>query len=167
MERKLEQLVKVLEQTRDLYERMLALILEEKAAATASDFERFSRVSEEKEGLVAQLKQTEQRRDTLLHTIAAALDIPLQQLNVSTLVKRVDTPCRLRLKTVASELKSSVSRVRIANRECCMIIEHCLGLVTRSMGFFQHWLQMSAVYGQNGNICTGNRSGGRLVSDTV
>ncbi len=167
MERMLEQLVEVLEQTKTLYERMLTLILEEKAAATASDFERFSGVSEEKEGLVAQLKQTEQRRNTILRTLSATLDIPLQQLNVSTLVTRVDVPYRVKLKTVASALESSVSRVRIANRECCMIIEHCLGLVTRSMGFFQHWLQVSSVYGQSGNLCTGNRSGGRLVSGTV
>ena len=33
MERKLEQLVEVLEQTRDFYERMLTLILEEKAGS--------------------------------------------------------------------------------------------------------------------------------------
>lgn len=167
MERKIEQLVEVLKETQALYERMLSLVQDEKAAATASDFERFSRISAEKESLIALLKRTEQRRDTLLQALATTLDIPLQQLNISTLSAHTDASRRARLRDTASALERSVSKLRIANQECCMIIEHCLGLVTRSLGFFQHWMQMSAVYGQSGTISAGNRSGGRLVSDSA
>jgi hypothetical protein len=36
--------------------------------------------------------------------------------------------------------------------------------VAKSLGFFQHWMQLSAVYGQTGAISAGNRNGGRIVS---
>lgn len=165
MERQFEKLVEVLEETQSLYERMLILVQDEKAAATASNFERFSRIGAEKELLVAQLKKMDQRRNTLLQTFSTTFDIPFQQLTISTLMEKVDPPCRLKLNDTAAALEKVISKVRIANRECCMIIEHCLGLVTRSLGFFQHWMKSSTVYGQSGTIDTGSRSGGRMVSD--
>ena len=167
MERKIEQLVEVLEKTKRHYEQMLVLIRDEQAAATASDFERFSSISVEKESLVALIRRTEQHRNAILQTLATTFEIPLQQLNISSLSARMDAPHRVRLKETASALERIVAKVRIANRECCMIIEHCLGLVTRSLGFFQHWMQMSAVYGQSGTISSGSRRGGRLVSGSV
>jgi flagellar biosynthesis/type III secretory pathway chaperone len=167
MEQQLDQLITMLEQTRGLYERMLTTVHEEMAAATASDFQKFSRASAEKENLVSQLKQLEQRRNRILRQVAESFGISLEQLNISALVARIDTPHRHQLSELASSLEALIARVRDANRECCMIIEHCLGLVKRSLGYFQHWMQLSAVYGQTGSICSDHRSGGRLVSDTV
>ena len=167
MERQLDQLIEVLEQTKRLYERLLTLIQEEMAAATASNFQQFSCVSAEKESLVFQLKQMEQRRDTVLRQVAVALEIPLNRLNISTLSTRINMPHRRRLTDLASALGKLILRVRDANQECCLMIEHCLGLVKRSLGFFQHWMQMSVVYGQTGNIRSEHRTGGRLVSDTA
>jgi flagellar biosynthesis/type III secretory pathway chaperone len=164
MEQQIEQLVVVLEETKQLYEQMLTLVQDEKAAATASDFDRFSMISAEKETLVARLDRAETRRNTLLQALAETFDIPLQQLNVSTLTARIEMPYRVKLKETASALDRLLSKVRTANRECCMIIEHCRGLVAKSLGFFQHWMQLSAVYGQTGAISAGNRNGGRIVS---
>ena len=87
MERKIEQLVEVLEETKRHYEQMLALVHDEQAAATASDFERFSRIGVEKESLVARIRKTEQHRNAILQTLAATFDIPTQQLNITTLIE--------------------------------------------------------------------------------
>ena len=167
MEQKLDQLITVLEQTMGLYERMLSAIGEELAAATASDFERFRQAGTEKESLVFQLKKTEQCRDDLLRTIAGTLGIPFQKINISTLVSKIDSPRARHLSELGSALQDLITRVREANRETCMMVSHCLMLVKRSIGFFQHWTRLSTVYGQSGNICSDRRGGGRLVSDTV
>jgi flagellar biosynthesis/type III secretory pathway chaperone len=167
MDRFIEQLIAVLQQTETLYERMLPLIEQEKEAALGPDATRLTGINAEKQSLIAQLAQLEKQRTRLSQGIAEALRLPLEKVNLTALAANVTAPYDRQLRQLHDRLRGVVEKVRQANEQCRVLIEYCLRLVQKRLGFFQYWMGRVDVYGASGSLNNGPGGGGRLLSGTV
>ncbi len=166
MERLLEQLIDVLHQTISVYQGLLPVIQNEKAAAIASRFEELIAFTAEKEELLARLKPVEKRREQLLDQIGQLLPSLQKPLTLTQLAAHARQPYDQRLRDVQKALTRVVESVQHANTESCMIFTHCQKWARNTMGFFEHWMKAADLYGATGNLCN-RRGSGRLVSGNV
>lgn len=167
MDRLIEQLIAVLQQTETLYEQMLPLIDQEQEAALGPDAQRLTAINAEKQSLIAQLAQLEKQRTRLSQEIAEALRLPLESVNLTALAATVAAPYDRQLLQLHVRLGGVVEKVRRANEQCRLLIEYCLRMVQNRLGFFQYWMGRVEVYGASGSFNNGPGGGGRLVSGTV
>jgi flagellar biosynthesis/type III secretory pathway chaperone len=167
MDRLIEQLIVVLQQTETLYERMLPLIEEEKDSALGPDTVRLTAINAEKQNLITQLAQLEKQRTRLSQGIAEALRLPLEKVNLTVLATTVAAPYDRQLRQLHDRLGGAVEKVRQANEQCRLLIEYCLRMVQSRLGFFQYWMGRVDVYGASGSLSNGHGGGGRLLSGSV
>ncbi len=166
MDREIEQLIQVLHQSEEHYCRLLVIIEQETQAALGSDMHQLMSKSAEKQGLLAQLKRAELERARIVRHIAGALNLPHQEINLTTLAGEVRSPYGLQLRRLNASLVALVDKIRQANADSRLLLQHCLGLVRNALGFFYHWMGPAEVYGASGHM-DGHMHGGRLLSGSV
>jgi flagellar biosynthesis/type III secretory pathway chaperone len=87
-------------------------------------------------------------------------------LTLTRLAAHVQPPYDQRLRDVQTALTRVVESVQHANAESRMIFTHCQKWVRNTLGFFEHWMKSTDLYGATGSLRS--RSGsGRLVSGNV
>lgn len=163
---KIEQIIDVLEQSEKLHQSLLPVIESEKQAALGSDPKRLAEVVAEKEALLANMKHLERRRIQIIHQIADAMNLSAPQVNLSTLLTRVEGAQKTRIEHLKDSLNKVVKTIKLANEENRALIRHCLALSQNALGFFQHWMMPASVYGASGRISS-KQSNGKLLSGTV
>jgi flagellar biosynthesis/type III secretory pathway chaperone len=166
MSTSIKQLIKVLEESEKAYQLLLPVFDKEKEAAFNSEPDTFSAVVEEKEELLARLRQIDQRRMAIIHQISSAWDIPVYELRLSCLADRVEGLESSQIKRLQVSLRELMEKVKRCNEENRRLIQHCLDLVQGTLGFFQHWVMPKDVYGASGQINMHQRSGS-LISGAV
>lgn len=166
MERLLEQLIDVLHQTISVYQNLLPVIQNEKAAAIASQYEELIAHTSEKEELLARLTPVERQREQLLDLIGQTLPAAQKALTLTQLAAHVQPPYDQRLRDVQKALARVIESVQQANTESRLIFAHCRKWTRNTLGFFEHWMKSTELYGATGSLRnqTGN---GRLVSGNV
>lgn len=162
----IEQLIKVLEASENMYEELLPLFEREKRAALGSDPDAFSDVVAEKTELLAQLHRMDCKRQVVLGQISAAWNIPVHELRLSTMADRVEGLQSSRIRRLRSSLGGLTKRVKRCNEENRRLIQHCLDIVQSTLGFFQHRVMPKDVYGASGQMNVHQRSGS-LISGAV
>ena len=167
MDRSIEHLIHVLQQCEELYHRMLSILEFERKAALAPNPSDLVQANGEKETLLAHLQVLDGQRSALLAQIADHMDISMDRLTMSGLIEKVAPGYRDQLKTVYDALQRIVLKVQYANNESRLLINHCLGLVKNTLGFFSRWTASTPVYGASGHVETNGRGHGRLVSNSV
>ncbi|MBR9982783.1 MAG: flagellar protein FlgN [Desulfatitalea sp.] len=164
MEQWVEQLIVVLDHTHNAYSRLLEVVEQEKQAAIVADLQAIAMAGEAKQVLVAQIERHEQQRTRLLQQLAKGMGLPFGQMHLSTLADRVGGAHRAQLQQLHGDLNILLEKVHTANAECRTLIDHCLRVVQNTLGFFQHWMGATEVYGQSGNMRNEALQGGRLLS---
>jgi flagellar biosynthesis/type III secretory pathway chaperone len=162
----IEQLIKVLEESEKVYQQLLPVFDKEKKAAFSSAPDTFSAVVEEKEELLARLRQIDRKRMVILSQISSAWNIPVQELRLSTMADRVEGLQSSRIQRLRSSLRELTKKVKRCNEENRRLIQHCLDLVQGTLGFFQHWVMPKDVYGASGQMNMHQKSGS-LISGAV
>jgi len=166
MDRSIDQLIQLLQQTETLYDQLLQIIDEEKQAAIATETQRLTAAGIEKQAILSRLKPLDQQLTCVIQQIASGLRIPKSDLSLTKLAAYADAPQNNQIRELNKRLQSTITRVHSANEQCRQLIEHCLRLVRNKLGYFQHWTGASDVYGATGNI-RGNAGGGRLLRGVV
>ena len=162
----LDQVIEILEQSEGFYQNLLPMINREKRAVLCSDPSQLAAVTVEKEELLARLGQLERQRVKLIDQLADNLNVSPTQLNLSVLAAHAETYQADRILSLRDSLGELVKKIKRANAENRLLIQHCLDLARSALGFFQHWMTPIAVYGSSGRIDDGHRSG-RLLSGTI
>ena len=166
MKPSIDDLLTILEQSENLYQQMLPVIQREKQAALSAQADELTSASEEKEELLAQLQQLERKRQILIHQIADDRHLPVEQIKLSTLADSSDQNQASRMKRLSASLNELVPIIKKANEENRAIIQHCLSIVHGALGFFQHWMMPTDVYGASGQMSM-HQKGGNLISGAV
>jgi flagellar biosynthesis/type III secretory pathway chaperone len=125
-----------------------------------------SRAVEEKEELLAQLRYLERKRQVLINQVAAQWNIPMKEIKLSTLAEKTNGPQSSRIRRLSASLNDLVPKIKQANEENRMLIQHCLSIVHGALGFFQHWIMPTDVYGASGQMSMHNHNG-KLISGAV
>ncbi len=166
MKAMLDQVIEILEQSEGLYQNLLPIINREKHASLCSDPHQLVAVIAEKEELLARLGQLERKRIKLIDQLADNLNVSPTQLNLPSLAARADTYTAYRILSLRDSLGGLVTKIKRANAENRVLIQHRLDLARSALGFFQYWMTPVAVYGSSGRIDDGHRSG-KLLSGTI
>ena len=70
------------------------------------------------------------------------------------------------MKRLSISLNDLVPKIKQANEENRAIIQHCLSIVHGALGFFQHWVMPTDVYGASGQMSM-HQKGGNLISGAI
>lgn len=162
----IDALLSILEESEAVYQRMLPVIHREKQAALFAQADQLTSASEEKEELLAQLQQLERQRQIIIHQIAADCHLPVNEIKLSTLADQSDQHRASRMKRLSASLNELVPKIKKANEESRAIIQHCLHIVHGALGFFQHWVMPTDVYGASGQMSL-HQKGGSLISGAI
>ncbi len=161
-----EPLLDVMHTLQCRYEELLTLLVREKQAAFHSDADLLNSVIVHKQELTAGLRRLERQRNGLIQQIAARLQIPASSLSLSSLAGYADDPQATRIRHLRDSLSRLLPHIQRVNEENRVLIQHCLGLVQGTLGFFQRWLTPASIYGNQGRIGNGSVMG-RLLSGMV
>jgi flagellar biosynthesis/type III secretory pathway chaperone len=159
-------LLDLLETSEGVYQKLLPAIQKEKEAALSARADQLTSASEEKEVLLAELQRLERKRQVLIQQLAAERDIPVGDIKLSTLAGENDAIQSSRAKRLIASLNQLVPEIKSANEENRAIIQHCLSIVHGALGFFQHWVMPTEVYGASGRMSM-HRRGGNLISGAI
>ena len=162
----IEQLLGVLETSESVYQQLLPVIHAEKQAALSARPDQLVSASEEKEVLLFRLRELDRQRRTMIARIAAARSLPIENIRLSTLADSTDATQASRARRLSASFKELVPKIRKANEENRAVIRHCLDVVQGALGFFQHWVRPTDVYGASGRMNT-HHCGGNLISGAI
>lgn len=160
---KTRELIDILEQEHQLYERLFDRLQREKAVMLGSQARHLTHLTAEKQALSAQLAKLEARRQLVLHRIAGELNLPARQLTLSMIARHADAPAAERILHLRDALIHATRAVRDANEESRCLVQHCLGLIQSSISFLRQMISPPPVYGSSGSI-EGNAQNGHLLS---
>ncbi len=162
----IDNLLTILEKSEKVYQQMLPVIQREKQAALSAQSDQLTSASEEKEELLARLQQLERRRQVLIHQIADDRQLPVEKIKLSTLADSSDQHQAVRMRRLSVSLNELVPKIKKANEENRAIIQHCLSIVHGALGFFQHFVIPTDVYGASGQMSMQSK-GGNLISGAI
>lgn len=166
MSSSIEQLISLLRQTHELFERLLPFLEQEREAAMAQDMDSLMGATAEKEMLLTRLQGLERQRSRLVHELAGELGLSTGNVSLEGLAERLGGSDASRLRKMHQSLNRSLADIRRANARSRLVMHHCLSLVQNSLAFLTHWMRPAAVYGASGHL-DGNTAGGRLLSGSI
>ena len=161
-----EPLIEVLEKSESIYQQLLPVFQQEKRATLSSEPDRFSAIVEEKEALLAQLRQLDRQRHLILHQISAVWNIPVNDLRLSTVADKLEGSQSAQIRELRLSLNELVKKIKRSNEENRLLIQHCLDIVQGTLGFFHQMVMPKDVYGASGRMSQHN-GGGKLVSGAI
>ncbi len=166
MSNTVEPLIEVLEKSESIYQQLLPVFQQEKRATLSSEPDRFSAIVEEKEALLAQLRQLDRQRHLILHQISAVWNIPVNDLRLSTVADKLEGSQSAQIQELRLSLNELVKKIKRSNEENRLLIQHCLDIVQGTLGFFHQMVMPKDVYGASGRMSQHN-GGGKLVSGAI
>ena len=162
----IEQFIELLQASEKLFDQLLSIIEEEKAAMVMADAQRLVSATDGKKQILIQIQGLEQHRSRLLAQIAQQLRLPPDTARLSALAERVPGPFQARLKKLNNSLGDITAKIRAADKENRRMMHHCLHLVQNALSFLNAWTSPSAVYGASGAVHA-RQGNGRLLSDSA
>ena len=159
-------LINVLEKTECIYQMLLPVFQQEKRATLSSEPEKLGAIVEEKEDLLAQLRQLDRKRHLLLDQLASAWGVSVNALRLSIVADQLEGLQATRIRELQLSLSGLVGHIKRSNEENRRLIQHCLVLVQGTLGFFQQTVVPTDVYGASGRMSQHN-GGGKLVSGAI
>jgi flagellar biosynthesis/type III secretory pathway chaperone len=145
------QLLETLNDEMTYYRNMQAVLVQERDAATKSSKDQLVYVGQDKQAIVQQLKQAENRRQELIEQLASQYDIQGRPLTIKRLCASLTGPDALRLKTVGDDLKTLVKTVQQENNANAKLFTHSLELVHGSLKMLNELVYSQAVYSKPGS----------------
>ena len=167
---KILELLTLLDEETACYQSMQRVMVDEETSISLSRKEPFDRVQYEKESLVVNLQQLEEKRKTLVGQLSEAYATDGKLMTVRQLAGFVKPPVREKLMSRANRLQSIIDDVRDKNRRNQLLISHNLKLIKGSLKLLTNLIEDSSVYQKPGTrqSAVGYPSaGGRYICGTV
>ncbi|GEM_PF-6128809 len=157
-----EKLANVLERELSEQERLLELLVQERAAIVKVQSDKINEINLKKEDLLVDAKQLEVTRSSLLVNIAANGKKP----KLSEVISQCESvKMREKLSRIGMELRSLASTVQQLNSQNSELVRHSLGIVSSALAIFESSAVESDLpsYGKSGEL-TDARASGRTRS---
>ncbi len=164
------QLISTLEAETDCYRHMNQLLDDELDAITLSAKDRFERLQQEKEALVTNLQNLEDKRKHLVDGLNADRSAGNRPQTVSQLAKTAQAPYDRQLLACTKRLRPLIGEVRRKNTRNQKLINQNLDLINSALSLLSDLIDGSPVYQKPGihQPTLGFRSGGgRFVRGSV
>ncbi len=161
----LENLVSILSEKEQLMERLARLLEDERRHIVAMDTGAMDHVRLEKSAVVECLEQCSHGCREALGLTASHLALP-GDATLSAIIASVSAPHKaelVRLRSRLQELNEVLRRGNAFNQE---LLYEALGMINRSIEFFNDCFGRSETYGYGGHMESGI-TGGRLVSGAI
>jgi len=159
------QLITLLSEKRDLLEKMLPYLEEERRCIVELDMARLSVVAEQKSELLDMLQETSKASRLLMQQLAGEMGMPEAQ-SLSPLLTKLEEPQQEELRGLQGAILASGAAFERLLRSNGDLLKGALLTVDRSLEFFGRVLNNSTTYGEAGRMVGGaNRS--RFLSGEV
>lgn len=152
MDLMINQLLRVLEQERELYRSMLTVIDKESKAAVRSDLNALTKAGEEKENILVKLRLIEEQRIRRVREIADAFEHPPRDFTITTISQLVGEPFAGQLSQAGTDLSTVLNAVKDANHRNKQLFVHSLELLRGSFNLLGELTQSDMVYFRTGNV---------------
>ncbi len=129
----MEQLISILTGQRDCYAALLGLAEQKHQAIIEENLKGIEHSVEQEQALIGTLGRMERERAALADEIAAYLQIPIDQLNVTSVLERVDPFTRRVLIGLRDQIVSDLERIDALSQTNGGLLEKALRRVNRSM----------------------------------
>jgi flagellar biosynthesis/type III secretory pathway chaperone len=152
MDLTINQLVRVLERTSELYRSMLTVIDRESKAAVRSDLNALIQAEKEKENILVKVRLIEEERIRLVRDIAETLGYPPRGVTITIISQLVGEPLAGRLSQAGTNLSMMLNTVKDANHRNKQLFEHSLELLRSSFNLLSELTRSDMVYYRTGNM---------------
>ena len=152
MDRRIHQLLRILERETELYRSMVAVIDKESNAAVRSDLNALSKSEAEKENMLVKIRQIEEERIRLVREIAETLGYPPRGFTITMIAELVGEPFTGRLSQAGTNLLTVLNTVKDANHRNKQLFEHSLELLRNSFNLLNELTGSDMVYYRTGNM---------------
>jgi flagellar biosynthesis/type III secretory pathway chaperone len=158
------QLDRVLKTQIDGYRDLLAALDVEKAAIVALNSGALGCIAGEKELLVDNLQQLEDRRREIVSDLSAGMELSIERLTLAGLIKCLSAPQSESLRHRRRTLLRLTRQVKAGNRQNSVMYQHSLAFVRQALGFL-HQAEGSPEYHPNGRLRKSGPRGKMVCSD--
>ncbi|MFO7985602.1 MAG: flagellar protein FlgN [Desulfatiglandaceae bacterium] len=161
-----DKLLMLLGKETDLYEGVLELMKQEKAAVLESNPETLTDHTEKKDSLLLEIQALERQRQRVVQDLATSLGCPTADMRLRDLSQAAEEPYASRLEACRSRLLRLAKTISVVSADNLKLITHSLDRVRNSFSFLQQLTSPNTVYHNTGKIHTSDRSG-RLLSNEI
>ncbi|MBN2467047.1 MAG: flagellar protein FlgN [Deltaproteobacteria bacterium] len=159
MNERVDRLLDILEEEKELYRSLLAVCQDEERALIRTNLKELNEKSKKKENLILKVRILEEQRLHVLKRIDDSLGGRAPHATLLELSQMLDEPYSSRLEEYHSDLSSliqSITEINLTNKD---LITHSVGLVKDSMLFLNNFITMSPIYYRTGKIHHSEGSG--------
>jgi flagellar biosynthesis/type III secretory pathway chaperone len=170
MIKKIEELLAILDQEKQCYRSMQAVLEDEAASLGLTDRERFDQIQGKKEALVEAIKQLEEKRRQLVDRLTQTCTDRQDAITVRQLAAFFDPPYKGKLISSANELRSLMRGVQNKNGENQSLVRQYLKLINGSLKMLTNIFDGSPVYcksGEQPSASARSTGAGRVIRGTV
>lgn len=159
-------LLTLLEQERELYQELRAIIYREKDILRRPSLEEINQINEKKEACIRNLQKFEGLRVKAVRKIAAFFRVREGAVTISFLLPHLSESLREALVSVQKNLFSLIAEIKTANGANGDVVDHSLSRVEKSLHFIHDLRRMKSGYSNLGKISAGGPNG-ILISGEV
>ena len=166
----IDELLDILEKETDCYRKMQTVLADEEQSIGLTGRDRFDRVQQEKEALVARIGKLEIRRRQIVEHLTHAFPEHAGPVTVTRLAGELDPPDNRTLLDLARRLRSLIEDVQAKNSRNQQLIDQYLRLVKGSLRLLSNLMDSGPIYRKPGSRqpVTGCRPGaGRFIRGSV
>lgn len=150
------QLLQLLEQDKQVSQRLIALLSEERAALEKRDYSRYHELIEQKKEVLLSLDKVDRDRRVLMESMGYSVD----KDGMEALISQLPAAWQARFQTLWSELTSNLATCRHLNEVNGRILNHAQQAIERLMSFLRGVSPQQSIYNRQGKkgLLAGNRS---------
>lgn len=171
MDRKVINLLDVMDDEAKCYQEMKSVLADEQASLSLERNERFDQIQLQKEALMAELQRHEKKRKGLVDRLAEAYlpdgSNPTVILTISNLARHLPASDKADLLSRADRLRSCMLEVQSINKNNQQLIRHYRDLAGSALKLLAGLMDDDPVYQKPGSAYPGlgyGRNGGRIIS---
>ncbi|MDY6880764.1 MAG: flagellar protein FlgN [Desulfatiglans sp.] len=162
----LDRLLDILAKEKDLYERLLVALKNEKRAVVDSRLDSLNEATKEKENLLLKIRILEEQRSSNLARLAQRLGESPEDLTLTRLSQLLEEPYAAQVADASSEFSTLIQRIHDINKNNKALIQHSLELVRGSLTLLNDLVPSSPVYHKTGRLQAGSYSG-KVLSGSI
>lgn len=135
----IDELINVLEEEYELYQRLIPVVDEKTQVIVKNDLVSLQRITDEEQLAIDRVGVLEHKRENIMNNIRTVLSKRTGDMNLSTLIKLMENQPEQQkaLSVIHDKLKDTVQRLVRANDRNQTLIMHSLEMIEFNMNFIQ------------------------------
>jgi flagellar biosynthesis/type III secretory pathway chaperone len=161
----LTNLIGLLEQAKELYQSLLAVMQNERDAVVGLNLKKLNEACKSKDNLLLKLRILDEQKGQLVVRLANQLGFSPHKLTITKLSQLVEEPYARRLKECSKALLALIHTLQETNRHNKSLLSHSLELIKGSYNLLTNLMTATPVYYRTGNVQYNKHTGKILCSD--